>query len=438
MNRRKTGLLATKLAVAIAFSSTLLFTVFGAAMAAKKVTITFWGWPEQDKHIEAALPGFYKLYPDIEVELNMMPFGDVHQKLVVGLASGSVPDVSMVEISRIAQIRESNALTNLLAPQFGAGRHRNDFVPYKWEQATAPNGALIAIPIDIGPAALFYRRTAFDRAGLPSDPERLIEQLSTWDAYREFGKKLTIDVNGDGKPDQYIIGDAGQVWNITREQTGQPMIASSGAVSIDSTAWLRALAVAVDLRQLGYDAQKVIEWTWSDKWAKGLDSGLLVTEMMGSWFGGFLQKSYSPNTSGEWGVLPLPEKVGVNQGGSFVVIPAASKHKEEAWKFVQYMFATAESQNLMFKILDYFPAYMPAWKDPLYDEPVPYYGGEPVRRIYREVALRTPAVTVHPLGERAGGILGNYVGKAFSGQMAPRAALEAAAREVRALVAAGK
>ncbi len=404
--------------------------------SAKKVKITFWGWPEQDKHIIAALPGFQKIYPDIEVELTMMPIGDVHQKLTVGLATGAVPDVSMVEISRIAQIRESDALTNLLKPPFDAGRYRNDFVPYKWQQATAPNGALVAIPIDIGPAVVYYRRSAFQRVGLPSEPENLIQLARTWDDYLELGKKLTVDINGDGRPDQYLIGDAAQIWGIMRDQTGLAPISPDNTVNVDSAGWIRALTFAYDLRQRGLDATKVIQGTWTDQWRAGLDSGLLATELMGSWFGGFLQKTYSPRTAGDWGVLPLPEQAGVNQGGSFVVIPAASKNKEEAWKFVEYMFATAESQKIMFKTLEYFPAFMPAWRDPMFDEPVAYYGGQRVRRVYREVALRTPTVTVHPLSDRAGSIISRYVGRVFGGQLAPRAALEEAAREVRALVTA--
>ncbi|MEN9934225.1 MAG: hypothetical protein RLZZ387_804, partial [Chloroflexota bacterium] len=85
-----------------------------------------------------------------------------------------------------------------------------------------------------------------------------------------------------------------------------------------------------------------------------------------------------------------------NWGGSFVAIPEQSKVKEQAWEFVKWATCSAEGQNVLFKQSGVFPAYKPAWQDPLYDAPVDFFGGQRTYRIWTEIAdnvkaiLRTP------------------------------------------------
>jgi ABC-type glycerol-3-phosphate transport system substrate-binding protein len=74
-----------------------------------------------------------------------------------------------------------------------------------------------------------------------------------------------------------------------------------------------------------------------------------------------------------------------NWGGSFVAIPEQGKNKEVAWEFVQWACATAEGQNALFKKSGVFPAYKPAWQDPLYDAPVDFFGGQRAYRVWTEL-----------------------------------------------------
>ena len=76
----------------------------------------------------------------------------------------------------------------------------------------------------------------------------------------------------------------------------------------------------------------------------------------------FLKTDIDPDGAGHWGAIGLPAGMSdTNWGGSFLVIPEQSENKEAAWAFVKYMLATTEGQNTMFKAIDYFPAYKPAW-----------------------------------------------------------------------------
>ena len=62
-----------------------------------------------------------------------------------------------------------------------------DYLDWKVKQATTLDGKLIGLPIDVGPTALFYREDVFAKAGLPSDPAKVAEQLKTWDDFFAAG-----------------------------------------------------------------------------------------------------------------------------------------------------------------------------------------------------------------------------------------------------------
>lgn len=160
--------------------------------AAGQTTITVWGWPAADVAYQSFLADFEAAYPDIKVNIQMMPTAEEHDKLLASLAAGAgAPDVAMIEINYIDKFVAKGGLVDLLTEPFNAGQYKDDMVAYKWAQASSPDGRLVAFPWDIGPATFFYRRGLFEQAGLPSDPESVAELVATWPGFIEVAKKLT-------------------------------------------------------------------------------------------------------------------------------------------------------------------------------------------------------------------------------------------------------
>jgi multiple sugar transport system substrate-binding protein len=125
---------------------------------------------------------------------------------------------------------------------------------------------------------------------------------------------------------------------------------------------------------------------WSEEWYAALNNGNIATSIVGCWFGGFLKSWIAKETAGKWGIVPVPEDALQNWGGSFLAILEQSKQKEAAWKFIEYSMASSEPQNLIFKTVDYFPAYKPAWTDPMYNEGDPFFAGQKTRRMWANIA----------------------------------------------------
>lgn len=347
-------------------------------------TIEVDGWPSGDDAFEAAMEGFNEQYPNVEVELVFTDTTAHHQSLQTALAAGSgAPDVAMVEGAYIAQYRNSSALTNLY--DFGAEDLKDDFVEFKWNQAISDDGSrMVALPWDLGPTLYYYRTDVFEEVGLPTDPDEVAELMSTWDGVLEVAEKVSIPgqrwfLPSAAYPYQWMF--------INRDYYDENL-----NLKLERDGDLDCLAACLKIRENGWDMNVDM---WSSEAYAAYAAGSCVTVAAGSWFSGFLKTDIDPDGAGHWGATVLPGGLGAtNWGGSFLVIPEQSENKEAAWAFVKYMLATTEGQNTMFKAVDYFPAYKPAWDaaPELYTEGDDYFGGQAPNSIATKIAADVPVV----------------------------------------------
>lgn len=367
----------------------------GAASAADtaanlKAAITVWAWPSADKAFESIIAGFNQKYPGIQVtwEMKAGMAAGTRDALLAALAAGSGgPDVVLIEINDIGMYALHGGFVDLRKPPYNAGKYKSDFVGYKWDLATAPDGAMFAFPWDIGPAGVFYRRDLLDKAGVPSDPDRLAKLIRTWDDFYTVGKKVN-----DPKNKIWWIDNARGIPNIYFSHKN--FFDKDMNIAIDNPTTRKVLAIAAKIRGAGMDAQASL---WTNEWYTMLNTGRVATTIVGCWFGGFLKSWIAKDTGGKWGVIPVPEQPLQNWGGSFLAVPQTSENPEAAWKFIEYVCADANAENTIMKTVDYFPAYKPAWKDPLYDESDPFFGGQKTRRLWANIATSQGPFVVSPL-----------------------------------------
>ena len=376
--------LAVTLAAATAMSMMTCAQMTVSADEEISGTIEVGGWPSGDDAFEAAMEGFNEQYPNVEVELVFTDTTAHHQSLQTALAAGSgAPDVAMVEGAYIAQYRNSSALTNLY--DFGAEDLKDDFVEFKWNQAISDDGSrMVALPWDLGPTLYYYRTDVFEEVGLPTDPDEVAELMSTWDGVLEVAEKVSIPgqrwfLPSAAYPYQWMF--------INRDYYDENL-----NLKLERDGDLDCLAACLKIRENGWDMNVDM---WSSEAYAAYAAGSCVTVAAGSWFSGFLKTDIDPDGAGHWGATVLPGGFGAtNWGGSFLVIPEQSENKEAALAFVKYMLATTEGQNTMFKAVDYFPAYKPAWDaaPELYTEGDDYFGGQAPNSIATKIAADVPVV----------------------------------------------
>ena len=397
----------------------------GDAASPEQTTITVWGWPAADVAYQSFIADFEAAYPDIKVDIQMMPTAEEHDKLLASLAAGAgAPDVAMIEINQIDKFVAKGGLVDLRQEPFNAAQYEDDMVAYKWAQATSPDGRIVAFPWDIGPATFFYRRDLFEQAGLPSDPESVAELTATWAGFIDVATKLT-------NPDEqrWAIGSASDI--LYTNYAHRNLFDADWNCAVNNDEAVRLLGLAQEARAAGVDA-KVGNWT--PEWQTMLGTDSIAIQYGGAWFGGFLKGWLQPEDAeweGVWGVFPVPEDPGQNWGGSFLAIPEQSANKEAAWKFIEFSLARKESQNAMFAAVDYFPAYIPAFDDPMYQEADPFFGGQNTRALWVDIAMNKiqPFITT-PMDAQAETIFMSYVNKALDQGLDPKATLDEACIEI--------
>lgn len=355
--------------------------------AAEPVEITFWWW---DAAGQIWADGYAKVNPDVKVTFVNTPFADAHDKLLTSFAAGSgAPDVASIEIGRVGGFTAKGGLVDL-KEQFDAGQYEKDVVAYKWTQGSTEDGRLVCMPWDIGPAGVWYRTDLFEQLGYPTDPaevEALIGGAErTWDEFLDFSKEFK-DKSG-GKTS--VFADAGtDIYGASYRQQGEGFQEGNRILIVEKAT--RPFQLAARARSEGIDAN--IPW-WGAEWQAGLKDNAFAGMVIAAWMQGGLTRD-QPDLVGKWRVIHAPE-ANYNWGGSFTAIPAQSKFLNEAWDFMKWSCLTAEGQNMLFKQTGVMPAYKPAWQDPLYAEPVEFFGGQQVFQIWTEIADNIPAILRTP------------------------------------------
>jgi len=174
----------------------------GPVIAADKIELSFW-------HAKAGHRGkvwgkmveeFNKAHPGIQVTATYQGGYTVTlQKITTAIAADATPDVSEIPNRYgIPQFAESGKLIAL--NQFMSKAEIEDWFLGARMRATYKK-KLYAIPNAISTPLLFYNANMFKEVGL--DPDK---PPQTWDELVTYAKKLTRDIDGDGKIDKWGLG----------------------------------------------------------------------------------------------------------------------------------------------------------------------------------------------------------------------------------------
>ena len=375
-----------KLRISAAMASAVAFcAVATPQVGAAPATITVASFPDLDRAVKVALPMWEKLHPEIKIKLVSLQIEDHHNSMTTALAAGAhLPDVVAVDFGYIGIFAESKGLEDLLAPPYGAEQFRKQFVSYTYPQATNSRGNLAAMPADIGPGMLFYRKDLMDKAGIKEE-----ELTRSWESYIESGKKLKA---ATGAMLLARAGDLKDIYIRANLKDGEGIyFGDKGKVLVDSPRFVRAFELAKAARVAGIDTKTV---AWTSEWSEGFKRGKVASQMSGFWFGGHLAKWLAPDYKGQWRASGLPGGALASYGGSFYAIPKKAVNKAEAWEFIKFMTANKEVQLTALREISGYPALLAAHGDPVMDEAQPYFGGQKTRQLARDTAVKIPVIRV--------------------------------------------
>ena len=337
------------------------------AAAQAKERISIWAWGEASIGIrESVEKAFEAKYPSIDIELTDMGPWDLMDKLYASLASGSgAPDVSEVVRRMFSKYGERGGMVDLterIAP------YKNDVLPTAWMQAEYGGKIWGGMP-DVLPGWVVYNREVFERFGVKPG------QLVTWDdviaAGREM-KKAGVAILHASVP----AGTWGtNHWTMFLNSRRGNIFTPEGKVIRNNELAKQMFRWYFDLQEVAFQTPVNDPSTWV-----ALKQGKLATYTMNV-PSAIVLKKQAPELSGKMGLMPWPlwgksaPKDTGQWGGTLWVIPKQSKHPEAAWKFVEFLCFTVDGAAALWKGGMFPPAYTPALKSPVFNEPDPYFGG---------------------------------------------------------------
>ncbi|MQA84414.1 MAG: extracellular solute-binding protein [Streptosporangiales bacterium] len=364
----------------------------GGGEAGGKITLTIdtfgtFGYEELYKQYEAS-------HPNIDIRpRNIVRLEDYLPRLEQYLATGSgAGDVVALEEGIINRLlAQPDAFVNLL--DHGAGELEGNFLSWKWQAGMTPDGKLIGLGTDIGAMGMVYRKDLFEKAGLPTDREKVGQLWTTWDDFIETGKKFEA-ANVDAKfvdsatnvYNTILWQEAGKASNYTYFDTNNNLVIDTNPAV--KTAW----DTSVEMAQAGLSAELR---TFDDPWISGFRRDSFATVAAPAWMLGQIQEFAGEEKAGLWDVTTVPGGGGV-WGGSWLAVPAQSEHPAEAAELAKFL-TNPQGQIAAFKARTNYPSSPQAIEDPAVQNfKNEYFSNAPVGEIFGESAKGLRPVYLAP------------------------------------------
>jgi cellobiose transport system substrate-binding protein len=304
---------------------------------------------------------------------------DLRPKLLAVLSGDAyIPDMTMLNDDIAGYFADADHFVDLNT--LGADRLKDEYLPWKWQAGSTPDGKLLGFPLDTGPSALYYRHDLFAKAGFPSEPDDVARAVSTWDDYFTFGQELMKAL-----PGRYMITDAKRVFTYSMAQEPRKYLDRQnrfiGADDHVQLAWQRAVTAVRMKLTAGFFDNGAASGSVDEHaaWTAGTEMSVVGASWMTSEI-----KEGAPTTAGSWRVCRSPGGAG-NQGGSFIAITSSCPRPQQAFDVISWLLNPA-NQARNFADAGLFPSAPAAFTDPKASAPDPFFGGQNTAEVFGKSA----------------------------------------------------
>ncbi len=323
-----------------------------------RVEVVFWAFGAEGEHVQGLIPGFEAKNPDIHVRLQMIPWTAAHEKVLTAYAGDATPDLCQWGNTWIPEMRLLEALEPLNDwVQASKVVHREGYFPGVWA-TNEMDSILYGIPWYVDTRVIFYRKDLLARAGFPRPPQ-------TWTEWKQASKAI---VNLHPNEEKYALLLPTTEWAppvILGLQRGATLLSNhdtQGAFSAPE--FSQAFDFYISFFR---DHEAPIGNTQVTNIYQGLAEGFFAMYISGPWNIGEFRRRMPDSLRDEWTTAPLPSPDSISPGaslagGSSLVLFRASRHKEAAWRLVEYL-EDPEQQLRFYHETGDLPARVEAWND---------------------------------------------------------------------------
>lgn len=276
-------------ALSLACASTLFAATAVTASAADKKEVVIWDYFETDAQkqmMKSLIDEFNASQDEYEASHVYVPFADYEKQLTLGIASGELPDLVILDGCGMASFIQ----LGLFGDISDADINWDEYMEGPME-STMLDGKHYGIPFATNCTALFYNKDLFDAAGIDYPNEN-----TTWDEFHEMAKALTKDG----------VSGFGNAATNTDEGTFQCLqwLYTAGGSYTDIEDGVDAYKLMQEMIEDGSWTKECVNWTQSDV-NNNFMAGNLAMQQNGPWQIPGIEAN-APDLN--YGVTVLPKK----------------------------------------------------------------------------------------------------------------------------------
>ena len=292
------------------------------------------GEPEEIKAYRTLVSSFEKQNKDIDVRLiEASDRSDLLARLSTSFAGGTPPDLFLLNYRFYAQFAARGVLEPIQSRVNSSKLFRQKDFYKQAIDAFKFDGTLTCQPQNISSLVVYYNKKLFNQAKVAFPKAGW-----TWKQMIDKAKKLTKDLNGDKKTDQYGLGVEASIIRLA------PFVWSNGGQIVDNQRSPTRLTLTTPAAQGALKEFLKLHTVYGvipgdveleseddeSRFQNGREAMILSSRRS--------VPTFRTITSFDWDVAPLPKfkkQAGILHSDAYCMAKA-SKVKNEAWKFIEY------------------------------------------------------------------------------------------------------
>ncbi|HVK52385.1 MAG TPA: extracellular solute-binding protein, partial [Pseudoxanthomonas sp.] len=140
-----------------------------------KQVVSFWAMGREAEVVLELIADFERLHPEIDVQVQNIPWTAAHEKLLTAFAADGLPDICQLGNTWLPEFAALNTLEPLQPyVQTSTIVDRRDYFPGIWDTSVV-DGRLLGVPWYVDTRLLYYRKDLLRQAGFAQPPRTWAE-----------------------------------------------------------------------------------------------------------------------------------------------------------------------------------------------------------------------------------------------------------------------
>lgn len=325
-----------------------------------KVKIKFWAMGAEGEYVQKLLPQFYILYPNIEVDVQSIPWTAAQEKLISAFASDNLPDVFQLGNTWVPQFVALDAIKNLdefvkVSDQIS----KENYFEGIWKTNVIEE-SLYGVPWYIDTRIVFYRKDILSEAGYDKFPK-------TWDDLLDASRKIKRNLNDVDKYAIYLPTNEWASFIIFALQNNSEILKENNSYGAFSKKEFReAFEYLITYHKEGLAPIGISQVT---NVYQAFAENYFSMYISGPWNIPEFKKWMKGELADKWNTAPMPSNAdnypGTSlAGGASLVINKKTKYKDASQTFIEFL-SEPDVQIKFYNLMNNLPAVKIAWEDSL-------------------------------------------------------------------------